>query len=139
MLAAAACCCAWSGASAQVAAEKPLHVAHVAGYVVDTAGKPVVDVEVTLVKDDKVAYKTATDNSGAFHFEHVLGHYWFRVARTQNAPAVREIHVGDLVESYLERKKLYVIVGPGACADACSSVYTSKSEFEKAIKKKNRH
>jgi hypothetical protein len=135
----AVCCCAGSAALAQVAVDKPLHLARVEGYVVDVTGKPVVHADVTLVKDETVAYKTTTDNSGAFHFDHVLGHYWFRVARTQNAPAAREIHVGDLVESYLERKKLYVIVGPGACADACSSIFTSKHEFEKAIKNKNKH
>jgi len=139
MVAVVACCCAWSAASAQVAPDRPLHLARVAGYVVDTKGKPVVHVEVTLLKDDAVAYKTTTDDSGAFQFDHVVGDFWFRVARTENAPAVREIHVGDLIESYLERKKLYVIVGPGACADACSSIFTSKREFDKAIKNKNRH
>ena len=139
MLAVLACCCIGSTALAQVAEDKPLHLARVEGYVVDVTGTPVVHAEVTLAKDDTVAYRTTTDDSGAFRFGHVLGRYWFRVARTQNAPAVREIHVGDLVESYLERKKLYVIVGPGACAAACSSIFTSKSEFEKAIKNKNRY
>jgi len=124
---------------AQVAADKPLHLARVGGYVTNTAGKPVVNAEVTLDQDGTVVARTHTDQAGAFHFDHVLGHYWLRVARTENAPAAREVAVGDLVESYLERKKLYVIVGPGACQDACSSVFTSKHEFEKAIKNKNRH
>ena len=39
----------------------------------------------------------------------------------------------------LERKKLYVILGPGACQDACSSVFTSKREFDRAIREKNKH
>jgi hypothetical protein len=139
LLAAMACCCAASAVIAQVATEKPLHLARVAGYVVNVSGKPVAHADVTLTKDDTVAYKTTTDDSGAFHFDHVLGHFWLRIARTENAPAAREIEVGDLVESYLVRRKLYIIVGPGACADACSSVFTSKSEFEKAIRKKNKH
>ena len=139
VIAAVACLYMGIPAHGQVAVDKPLHLARVAGYVVNTAGTPVVDAEVTLDRDGTVAQRTRTDRAGAFHFDHIMGHYWFRVARTQNAPAVREIQVGDLIESYLERKKLYVIVGPGACADACSSIFTSKSEFEKAIKNKNRH
>jgi hypothetical protein len=131
--------CVPAAAHAQVAPDKPLHLAHVEGYVTNTAGKPVPNAEVTLDQDGTVAARTHTDQRGAFHFDHVLGHYWLRVARTENAPAAREIAVGDLIESYVERKKLYVVVGPGACADACSSVYTSKHEFEKAIKDKNRH
>ena len=39
----------------------------------------------------------------------------------------------------LERKKLYVILGPGACKDDCSSVLTSKREFDRAIREKNEH
>jgi hypothetical protein len=139
MLAAMACIAVEIAAHAQVAADKPLHLAHVEGYVANSVGKPVANAEVTLDRDGTVIYRTRSDQVGAFHFDHVLGHYWFRVARTENAPAAREIEVGDLIESYLERKRLYVIVGPGACADACSSVFTSKHEFEKAIKDKNRH
>lgn len=137
----AAVACLYLGIAAhgQVALDKPLHLARVQGYVVNTAGKPVVDVEVTLERDGTVAQRTRTDQAGEFHFDRVLGHYWLRVARTENAPAAREIEVGDLVESYLVRRKLYIILGPGACADACSTVFTSKREFEKAIENKNRH
>lgn len=134
-----ACVFAGAKAHAQVAVDKALHLAHVEGYVTNSEGKPLVNAEVTLDQDGTVKYRTRTDSRGAFRFDHVLGHYWFRVARTQYAPAAREVGVGDLVETYLERKKLYVIVGPGACEDACSSVFTSKSEFEKAIQKNKRH
>jgi len=125
--------------NAQVAAPKPFYLARVEGYVVNSLGKPVLNAEVTLVQDDKVAYRTRTDNAGAFRFDHALGHYMFRVARTEYAPAAREVRVGDLIESYVQRKKLYVIVGPGACMDECSSVFTSKHEFEQAIQKMNKH
>ena len=125
--------------SAQVEVSNVLHLAHVEGLVVNSDGKPVVNAEITLVQDEKVAYRTRTDNAGAFRFDHVVGHYWFRVARTEYAPAAQEIKVGDLIESYVQRKKLYVIVGPGACADACSSIFSSKHDFEKAIQKKNRN
>ena len=134
-----ACVFAGAKAHAQVAPEKPLHLAHVDGFVTNSEGKPLVNAEVTLDQDGAVKYRTRTDDRGAFKFDHVVGHYWLRVARTQYAPAAREVGVGDLVETYLERKKLYVVVGPGACEDACSSVYTSRREFEKAIKKNKRH
>lgn len=139
MIVAGACLCAGITAHAQIEVSRTLHLAHVEGLVANSAGKPVVNAQVTLVQDDKVVYSTRTDNAGAFHFDHVLGHYWFRVERTEYAPAVQEIKVGDLVESYVQRKKLYVIVGPGACMDECSSVFTSKHEFEQAIQKKSRH
>jgi hypothetical protein len=59
------------------------------------------------------------------------------VARTEYAPAVREIIVTDELITRAERKRLYVIVGPGACEDECSSVLTSKQQFEKAIRPGN--
>ena len=63
----------------------------------------------------------------------------FKVARSEFAPAARSIVVRDELVTYLQKKKLYVILGPGACADACSSVLTSKQEFDHIIQKKTRH
>ncbi|HEY1984016.1 MAG TPA: carboxypeptidase-like regulatory domain-containing protein [Terracidiphilus sp.] len=124
---------------AQIDVPKALHLTHVGGYVVNSQGKPVVNVEVTLVRDDTVAFITRTDAAGAFDFDHVSGKYWLRVARSEYAPAVREVTIQNELVTYLERKKLYVIVGPGACMDECSSVFTSKHEFDQAIRKKNRN
>ncbi len=47
--------------------------------------------------------------------------------------------ITDEIVTVLERKKLYVVLGPGACQDACSSVFTNKRDFDKAIRKINRH
>ncbi len=124
---------------AQIDVEKPIHLTHVEGYVVNTQGKPLVHAEITLVRDETVAFRTQTDGAGAFNFEHVSGKYWFRVARTDNAPAAREVDVTDEIATFLQRKKLYVIVGPGACMDECSLVTTNKHEFDRAIRKQNRH
>jgi hypothetical protein len=124
---------------AQVDVPGPMHLTHVGGYVVNSLGKPVVNAEVTLVRDDAVAYRTRTNDAGAFHFDHVSGKFVFRVARTEYAPAAREINVRAEIATYLQRKKLYVIVGPGACMDECSSVLTSKSEFDRAIRKNSKH
>jgi hypothetical protein len=124
---------------AQIDVVKPIQLTHVSGYVVNSFGKPVVNAEVTLGRDEGVAFSTRTNGAGAFHFDHVRGRYWFRVGRSTYAPAAREVSVADVLVTYLERKKLYVIVGPGACMDACSSVYTSRHEFDRAIQKLNRH
>jgi hypothetical protein len=128
-----------SSLDAQIDVPGPLHLTHVGGYVVNSLGKPVVNTEITLVRDETVAYRTRSDSAGAFHFDHVSGKFTFRVARTEYAPAAREINVRAEIVTYLQRKKLYVIVGPGACMDECSSVLTSKSEFDRAIKKNSRH
>jgi Carboxypeptidase regulatory-like domain len=125
--------------NAQVDIPGPERLAHVEGFVVNPVGRPAVDVEVTLVRDDKVAYQTRTDKSGEFRFDHGSGRYTFRVARSEYAPASREIIVTDEVVTALEHKKLYVILGPGACTDECSLVLTSKKEFDRAIRQRNKH
>ncbi len=127
------------GFSSPIDIPGPEHLTHVDGLVVNTSGHAVADLEVTLVKDDKVAFQTRTNTSGEFHFEHVSGRYMFRVARSDYAPAVREIVVTDEIVTRVERKKLYVIVGPGACMDECSAVVTSKREFERDIREKQKH
>jgi hypothetical protein len=124
---------------AQIDVPGPMHLTHVEGYVVNSRGKPIVDTEVTLVRDEIVAFRTRTDNAGAFHFDHVSGTYWFRVARSDYAPAAREVSVRPEIVTALQRRKLYVIVGPGACMDECSAVFSSKHEFDQAIQKANRH
>ena len=120
--------------NAQVDIPGPERLSHVEGIVVSPAGRPAVDVEVTLTVSDKVVYQTKTDKSGEFRFAPARGDYTLRVARTEYAPAMREIVVTDEVVTALARKKLYVILGPGACADACSAVLTSKKEFDREIR-----
>ena len=124
--------------NAQIEIAGPERLSHVEGYVVNPVGHPAADLEITLMRDDKVAYQTKTDKSGEFRFEHVSGHFTLRVARSEYSPATREIVVTEEIVTTLERKKLYVILGPGACQDACSSVFTSKREFDKAIREKNK-
>jgi len=127
------------GLSAPIDIPGPEHLTYVEGLVVNSQGHPVVDVRISLDRDGKVAYQTKTSQSGEFHFDHVSGAYTFRVARSDYAPAVREIVVTDVIVTRVERKKLYVIVGPGACMDECSAVLTSKGDFEKEIRRNTRH
>ena len=119
----------------QLEKDGPIRLTHVEGVVVNGRGTPAVNVEVTLSQDDKVRMSTHTDQSGKFRIDHVQGDYMFRVARTVNAPAAHAIVVRAELATYIERKKLYVVLGPGACADECSLIVTSKEEFEHAIRK----
>jgi hypothetical protein len=119
----------------QLDKDGPIRLTHVEGVVVNTRGTPAANVEVTLSQDDKVRASTHTDQSGKFRIDHVDGNFMFRVARTLNAPAAHAIVVRAELATYIERKKLYVVLGPGACADECSLVVTSKEEFEHAIRK----
>ena len=119
----------------QLDKDGPIRLTHVEGVVVTGRGAPAANVEITLSQDDKVRMSTHTDQSGKFRIDHVEGDYMFRVARTLNAPAAHEIVVRAELATYIERKKLYVVLGPGACADECSLVVTSKEEFEHAIRK----
>lgn len=127
-------------ASAQLDMPKPERLTHVEGIVVTPEGHPAPNVTVTLLRDEKVSAETRTDAEGLFEFEHLKsGPYMFRVARTKYAPAARDIIVTDEIVTHLERKKLYVILGPGACQDECSAVLTSKRDFDKTIRKNSRH
>ena len=134
-------CAVMCGASraTQLETDGPIRLTSVEGLVVNSWGKPVKDIEVTLSRDNKILLSTHTDQAGAFQFDHASGDYLFRVTRSENAPAARQIVVRMELVTLVQRKKLYVILGPGACTDACSSVLTSKQEFDKALRKLNRH
>jgi len=119
---------------------KPERLTHVEGIVVTPDGHPVPDLSVKLLREDKPIAETQTDKSGEFEFPHMSsGPYTFRVARSQYAPAARDIVITDEIVTHLERKKLYVVLGPGACQDECSAVLTSKRDFDRAIRKNSRH
>lgn len=123
---------------AQLETAGPIRLTSVEGLVVNSWGKSVANVEVTLSQDGEVALKTHTDQAGAFQFDRVSGDYLFQVARSEYAPAARQIVAQVEIVTLMEHKKLYVILGPAACMDACSSVLTSKREFERALRKLNR-
>ena len=133
----------WAGGAsllnAQLDVPGPERLTHVQGLIVNDAGHPMPNLPVTLLRDDKIAYETKTDVSGQFRFDHVSGRYTFKVARSQYAAASREIAVTDEVVTALERKKLYVILGPSQCEDACSWVLASKREFDRELRHTTKH
>jgi len=124
---------------AKVEPPGPLHLWRLHGFFMDPAGKPIGNVEVTLVRDGTTHYKTKTDASGGFEFDHVYGRYSLHIEKSKDYSQLsREVIVGEAA-TLLRGNSLYVIAGPGACTDDCSSVFTNKSDFEKDIRRNIGH
>ncbi len=124
---------------AQLTPEGALHVARFQGIVVNSHGNPVAGAKVTLERGEMVKFGTTTDDSGRFRFDHVSGQYLLHVERTEYAGASREVVVGEALMFLMRRNTIYVIAGPGACTDDCSSFFASRNEFDRAIKRNNGH
>jgi hypothetical protein len=126
-------------AQAQIEAPKPYHLAHLRGFFMDAKGNPIPGAAVTLDKDDKVIYSTQTNTAGRFEIKHVSGRYWLHVHMNGYSTVGREVIVGVEALTYLHGETLYIIAGPGACSDDCSSVFTNKSQFDHAVRKNAGH
>jgi hypothetical protein len=138
-LAIALCLAATSLSWGQIEHQGPIQIWRLHGIFVNPEGKPLEYVSVTLLRNGAVAYQTHTDASGRFAFEHVYGRYWLHIDQADYSQLNREVNIGTEVQMALRPKALYVIAGPGACADDCSSVFTSKSEFERTIQRNTAH
>lgn len=123
----------------RVEAPGPIHLWRLHGFFMNAAGKPIENAEVTLVRDERVIYTMRTDGSGKFAFEHVSGRYWLHIKAPNYSGLSREVVVGLETATVLRRNTLYVIAGPGACTDDCSSIYTSKNEFDRTIQRNTQH
>jgi hypothetical protein len=128
-----------AAAQAQIEAPRPYHLPRLRGFFVDAKGNPIPGAAVTLDRDDKVMYSTTTDRAGKFEIKHVSGRYWLHVQMKGYSIVGREVVVGVEALTYLHGGTLYVIAGPGACSDDCSSIFTSKSQFDHAIRRNTRH
>jgi hypothetical protein len=118
----------------------PMHLWRLHGFYMTPTGKPIGNVEISLSRDGVVRFKTTTDASGRFAFEHVAGRYRMQIEKAQDhSQLTREVVVGLETATVLKRNTLYVIAGPGACTDDCSSVFTNKSDFEKAVRRNTGH
>jgi hypothetical protein len=124
---------------ARVEMPGPLHLWSLHGFFVSPAGKPMGNVEVTLVRDGTILYKTRTDGTGRFSFDHIHGRYLLHIEKSDYSQLSREVIVGLDTVTLLRRNTLYVIAGPGACNDDCSAVFTSKSDFEQTIRRNTAH
>ena len=123
---------------AQPDAPRPIHLFHLRGVVVNPKGEPVGNADVSLWRDDQVAYSTHTDGAGRFDFEHVDGHFVFQV-KTPGYSIARRNVVVEFEISALRRTTLYVILGPGACSDDCSSVFTNKKDLDRIVHRNSGH
>src|SRR3954453_2386108 len=131
-----ACTVAW----AKVEPPGPLHLWRLHGFFMDSSGKPIENVEVTLVREGTILHKTKTDASGKFAFDHISGRFRLHIDRSNHFSELsREVIVGLETAMMLRSNTLYVIAGPGACTDDCSSVFTSKSDYEKTIRRNTGH
>lgn len=128
-----------AAAPAQVEVPGPFHLPHLRGVFVDGNGNPIPGAAVTLDQDDKIVYSTKTDRSGRFQIKHVSGHYRLHINGKGYSTVNREVVVGVEALTYLHGGTLYVIAGPGACSDDCSSVFTSKSKFDQALRRNTGH
>jgi Carboxypeptidase regulatory-like domain len=128
-----------ASAHAQIEVDPPYHLSHLRGIFVDAKGNPIPDAAVTLDRDDKTLYSTRTDRSGKFEIKHASGRYWLHINMKGYSTVGRDVIIGVEMLTYLHGSTLYVIAGPGACTDDCSSVFTSKSRFDQAIRKNTRH
>ncbi|MFZ0746324.1 MAG: carboxypeptidase-like regulatory domain-containing protein [Terracidiphilus sp.] len=136
-------CLAWAAPcvliDAQIEAPGPFHLSHLGGVVVNQSGMPVEHAEITLAQDEKIVYSTRTDAKGHFEFKNVTGRYLIEMHVPTYSIVSREVIVGFEIVTALEGNKLYVILGPGACSDDCSSVFTSKREFNQALRRMSAH
>jgi Carboxypeptidase regulatory-like domain len=128
-----------AAAHTQVEVPGPYHLARVRGVFVDAKGNPIPGAAVTLTQDDKVRFSTKTDRAGRFEIKHTSGRYSFHINMKGYSSVSREVIVGEEALTYLHSETLYVIAGPGACSDDCSSVFTSKSKFDQAIRRNTGH
>ncbi|HLY40698.1 MAG TPA: carboxypeptidase-like regulatory domain-containing protein [Terracidiphilus sp.] len=121
-------------AQQQLEPQGPLHLWRIQGYFVNETGKGIGNVQVTLQRDGQVVYKTSTDGSGRFGFEHVSGQYVLHIDKANYSQLSRPVIVGEEIAMRLRKSTLYVIAGPAQCSDDCSSVFRNKDDFDKAIK-----
>jgi Carboxypeptidase regulatory-like domain len=128
-----------AAAQAQILAPAPYRLARLHGVFVDEKGNPIPGAAVTLDQDDKVKYSATTDRAGKFEIRHVEGRYSLHINMKGYSPVDREVVIGVEAATYLFNGPLYVIAGPGACSDDCSSVFTSKNKFDQAIRRNTGH
>jgi hypothetical protein len=128
--------CSW----AKVEPRGPMHLWRLHGFFMTAAGKPVDNVQITLVRDGKTMYETRTDASGKFAFAHVSGRYTLHIDKSpEYSQLSREVIVGIEAATMLRKKTLYIVAGPAACSDDCSSVFTSKYDYENAVRRNTEH
>ena len=124
----------------KVEPQGPMHLWRLHGFFMNAAGQPIDNAELTLQRDGAVLYRVKTDAAGRFAFEHVRGRYTLHIDKSSNYSQLsREVIVGLETATVLRKNTLYIVAGPGACTDDCSSVFTSKYDYENAVRRNTEH
>lgn len=126
-------------ATAQLEREQLISVPRLHGVVTTKKGEPVANAKVSLVRNDKVVAAVTTDERGRYRFEHVEGRYTLAISDGQHSPASHAVEVEWKVGKMVAGGDVYVLLGPGACAESCSMVTTSKSEVKQIVARNNGH
>jgi len=136
------CLAMWLTIAAPLTAQieiRTLHLARVHGSVSDRTGRPVGDARVYLVSgtDETTVKETRTDTLGKFNLGRRDGSYWLRVEAKGFSTAGEHVIVGLTFWALFHSSRLYVMLGPQACMDDCSPVWTNKRQFEHALRWNN--
>ena len=125
---------------AKVQPQGALHLWRLHGFYMDAKGTPIQNAELTLQRDGTVLHSAKSDGSGRFAFDHVRGRYTLHIDKSSNYSQLsREVIVGLETAMMLRGTTLYIVAGPGACTDDCASIFTSKGEFERTIRRNTEH
>ncbi|MFY9852329.1 MAG: carboxypeptidase-like regulatory domain-containing protein [Terracidiphilus sp.] len=118
---------------------RTLHLASVQGLVTDRMGRPVGNARVYLVSatDGTAIKETRTDSLGRFNLGRLDGSYWFRVDAKGFSAAGDHMIVGLNLPTLLHSSRLHVMLGPQACMDDCSPIWTNKRRFEHSVRWNN--
>jgi hypothetical protein len=132
----AACTFALAAQSAQSQFKylKPLHLAHVYGYVFDESGKPLVGIQVVLASGGLPSLAMNTDDKGYFDFPEAKGEYLLHVKIPGLVFMDRQIIVGSGSGGQLNRGPVYVMMRSPKCKECTSEVFTNKKLFEQTIR-----
>ena len=133
---AAACTFALAALSAQSEFKylKPLHLAHAYGYVLDESGKPLGGVQVALASGGPPSLAMNTDGKGYFDFPEAKGEYLLHVKIPGFVFMDRMVIVGAGPRGPLCRGPVYVMMKSNECKDCTSEVFTSKEQFDRAVR-----
>jgi hypothetical protein len=119
---------------AQIRVEKPLHLSYVHGYVLSETGKPFVGVQVALASGGPPSQAMKTDANGYFDFSNAKGEYLLHVKVPEFGIADRQVVVGAGLRALRHQGPIFVMIKPGICMDCTSPVFTSRKQFDRAIR-----
>ena len=124
---------------AQITIHKPLHVSRVQGIVANKSGEPISNAEITLLREGSLTLKSHTDESGQFKIGSAAGPLLLRVSASGYSPLARDLIVETTTDALSRTSQVYVMLGPAACSDECSLLFTNRKYFDRAVRLNTGH